>query len=156
MVNRHIPCRIKAMETFHDSLSSESVVQLGHTQYRTKRRVLYLMFAASLGPSNWETRLPCSLGFISPGTYPPQPCFCLVSSQGFLAVSGVGTASKQSLCSWCWAVCHSFFFLINLFGCTAHLVGSQFPDQGLNLGHGNENPRILTTRPPENSPASHP
>ena len=43
MVNRQIPCRIKATETFHESLFSEFVIQSGHTQDRAKRGVLYCL-----------------------------------------------------------------------------------------------------------------
>ena len=35
-------------------------------------------------------------------------------------------------------------------GCAVGLVGSQFPDQGLNPGHGRKSPNP-TTRPPGNS-----
>ena len=35
------------------------------------------------------------------------------------------------LCTW---ESENFFF----FGCAMHLVGSQFPGQGLNLGYGSE------------------
>ena len=42
----------------------------------------------------------------------------------------------------------NFFFF---FGCTGHLLGSQFPDQRLNPRPQQWKPRILTTRPPENS-----
>ena len=47
-----------------------------------------------------------------------------------------------------------YLFAFSFFGNMAHLAGSQFPDQGLNPGHSWK-PRILTTRPPGNSPFAH-
>ena len=40
---------------------------------------------------------------------------------------------------WYLFVCFLFCFV---FGCAAQLAGSQFPDQGLNLGHGSESPEF--------------
>ena len=51
-----------------------------------------------------------------------------------------------------WSCQHSsIYLLIYLFGCTAWVAGSQSHNQGLNLGSWQWKPRILTTRPSENS-----
>ena len=34
----------------------------------------------------------------------------------------------------------TIFFFVFFFGCTTQLAGSQFPNQGFNLGHGSESP----------------
>ena len=72
--------------------------------------------------------------------------------------------------SWLWQFLRLSLFLVTImrsigqvlffsnfwgfFGHVVWLAGSQFPDQGLNLGHGSESqekPGILTMRPPGNS-----
>ena len=47
---------------------------------------------------------------------------------------------------------HSFFIFIYFFGCTMWLVGSYFPDQGLNPDAQQWKHWVLTTGLPENSP----
>lgn len=79
------------------ALFSEFVIQSGHTQYRAKSGVLYLMFAAFWVPQTEK------LGFLVPWG------LCLwghtllshasASSPRVFSLSGVGTAFKQSLCS---------------------------------------------------------